>query len=336
MVAGVAVLAGYIRPHSVSAVSAKPAARSVARLVLAEPGLAPSVWIVEQNAQFDLYSNGLRIENRFSTVTSPRGYLAFNRAELDDPRGHWSNEPAGIVFHTTESHMAPFEENAARLLKRDGEGLLGYVRANQAYHFVIDRFGRVFRIVRESDYANHAGNSVWADAARVYINLNQSFFGVAFEAHSGKQGGEAINDAQVHAGRVLTEMLRSRYQIPDVNCVTHAQVSVNPSNGRAGYHTDWASGLPFEELGLRNNYTLPPADMVLFGFEADTGLTQAGGAELRDGLNAASDGFLASAQARNLTLENYRQLSLARYRAAATAERRQGTQNPNFSEEIPR
>ena len=49
---------------------------------------------------------------------------------------------------------------------------------------MIDRFGRVFRIVRESDSANHAGNSVWADQHWVYVNLNESFFGVAFEAQT--------------------------------------------------------------------------------------------------------------------------------------------------------
>jgi N-acetyl-anhydromuramyl-L-alanine amidase AmpD len=45
-------------------------------------------------------------------------------------------------------------------LKRIGESLLAYVRRKQAYNFVIDRFGRVYRVVPESDAANHAGNSI--------------------------------------------------------------------------------------------------------------------------------------------------------------------------------
>jgi len=40
---------------------------------------------------------------------------------------------------------------------------------------------------------------------------------------------------------MLTDMLRKRYGIPAGNCVTHAQVSVNPSNLLIGYHIDWAS-----------------------------------------------------------------------------------------------
>ena len=40
---------------------------------------------------------------------------------------------------------------------------------------MIDRFGRVFRIVHESDIANHAGLSVWGDERGAYVNLNASF-----------------------------------------------------------------------------------------------------------------------------------------------------------------
>jgi hypothetical protein len=174
----------------------------------------PHVWQVEANRQFDLYSNGLRVENRFQTSTSARSYLAFRRVPLETSRGERRVQPAGIVFHTTESHLAPFEEDQTRNLKREGEGLLEYVSRNHSYHFVIDRFGRVFRIVNEPDYANHAGNSIWADEHWIYVNLNQSFFGVAFEARSQSKDGEVpIDAAQVHAARTLTEMLRARYRI---------------------------------------------------------------------------------------------------------------------------
>ena len=55
-------------------------------------------------------------------------------------------------------------------------------RHHRAYHFVIDRFGRVHRIVVESDAANHAGHSVWADSKWLYLHLNDGFLSVAFEA----------------------------------------------------------------------------------------------------------------------------------------------------------
>ena len=73
--------------------------------------------------------------------------------------------------------------------------------------------------------------------------------------------------AQVRAGGMLVEMLRSRYRIPAANCVTHAQVSVNPSNMQAGYHTDWAFGFPFEQVGLPDNYTQDLPSLWAFGFQ---------------------------------------------------------------------
>ena len=55
----------------------------------------------------------------------------------------------------------------------------------------------------------------------------------------------------MHAARILTEMLRGKYHIPASNCVTHAQVSVNPDNMLVGYHTDWAGNFPFLDIGLK-------------------------------------------------------------------------------------
>ena len=113
----------------------------------------------------------------------------------------------------------------------------------------------MFRIVNESDTADHAGHSVWADDRYFYVNLNESFIGISFEAQTGAgQRPGPCGDAQVRGAAMLTEMLRSRYKIPGRNCVTHAQVSVNPSNMQIGYHVDWASIFPFEKLGLPDNY----------------------------------------------------------------------------------
>lgn len=288
------------------------------------------VWLVEASQESELYSNGLRINNQYLTETQARGYAAFARERIDTGGAQRRTEPVGIVYHTTESHMAPFEEGQTRTLRRDGEGLLEYVRRNRSYHFVIDRFGQVFRVVRESDYANHAGHSVWADAAWVYINLNQSFFGVAFEAQS-RSGAEEMtaNAAQLHSGRILTDMLRARYGIASANCVAHAQVSVNPENLRVGYHTDWAANLPFHELGLDDNYGRPLASVLLFGFGVDRLLENAGGEPLRQGLQAAEDQVREEAAARGIPVDRYRDILRKRYKDAIVALRAKGIRGEN-------
>jgi hypothetical protein len=280
----------------------------------------PNVWQVEANHQFDLYSNGLRVENRYQVYTAARSYLAFPRAQAEGGPCERRTQPAGIVFHTTESHLAPFEEDQNRMLQREGEGLLDYVSRNHSYHFVIDRFGRVFRIVSEADYANHAGNSVWADQTWIYVNLNQSFFGVAFEARSqSKEGQSPVNAAQVHAARTLTEMLRARYGIPAGNCVTHAQVSVYPAGRSAGYHIDWAANLPFEDLGLPNNYGRPLPSVILFGFSATALLEGAGDSLLAKGLEASENQVRLEAAAHSVSERRYRQVLQTRYKDAITA-----------------
>ncbi len=318
------------RHVALAAVNTTAAESLPARLVGRPAG---PVWVVQTTPQFDLYSNGLRIEEQYATSTAPRHYVAFARDRSGDidSAAQWRTEPAGIVYHTTESHLAPFEENQNQSLRRSGEGLLQYVSRRRSYHFVIDRFGRVFRVVRESDYANHAGNSVWADQSWIYLNLNQSFFGVAFEARSKPDGNTApINAAQVYAGRVLTEMLRARYGIPGSNCVAHAQVSVNPANNGVGYHLDWAANLPFAAFGLADNYKLALPSIRLFGFEPPRALLVSGASSsslsegMTQGLETAETELRTDEAAQNLPLGRYREKLRKRYRDAIRALRGKG------------
>jgi hypothetical protein len=275
---------------------------------------------VEQKGPLEIYSNGLRVENEFRTATRARNYRAFSRQS-------WGSlgvetQPAGIVFHTTESRMAPFEPSQNSRLQRNGHDLLSYIAKNRLYHFVIDRFGRVFRVVEETDYANHAGRSLWADGRRIYWSLNQSFLGVAFEAQTGPKGGagDIATRAQIDAGRVLTEMLRSKYNIAAANCVTHAQVSVNLQTMRLGYHTDWAANFPFAEVGLGGGYETPVAALTLFGFDYDSAFLRANGGRVWTGLVVAEEQLVREAAAHGMTLELYRRTLRQRFRDWKRAE----------------
>ena len=276
--------------------------------------LAADVWPVEKNSHFEIYSNGLRIENQYAVSHRPRTYIAFINDNSEGIGGERRSDPAGIVYHTTESLQAPFESSQNNLLKRVGESLLDYVQRRRCYNFLIDRFGRVFRIVNESDAADHAGHSVWADDRHFYVNLNDSFIGISFEAETG--AGEtrtSAGSAQVRAAAMLTEMLRSRYKIPGRNCVTHAQVSVNPSNMQIGYHVDWASSFPFEELGLPDNYATPSPAVSLFGFAFGASYEQRAGVRLAAGAVEAESALVERARKAHLSLAAYRKALHLRY-----------------------
>jgi hypothetical protein len=273
------------------------------------------VWQVEKTGDVEVFSNGLHIDDRYAVSNDPRvPYPVFLQNEPNSPR----TQPAGIVYHTTESDQANFEEDQNRALKRIGQEVLNFVKRNHCYHFLIDRFGQVFRIVQESDVAYHAGNSVWADSGAVYVNLNASFLGIAFETQT--QPGEmpSANPAQIHSARVLTEMLRAKYHIPEANCVTHAQVSVNPDNMLVGYHTDWAGNFPFLEVGLTDNYTAPPASIYAFGFDYNPLFVHQTGVRLWQGLALAEDQLRTQAAAQGLRLPQYRAILRKKYKEILT------------------
>jgi len=272
---------------------------------LATSRQAPKVWLVEHKPAMDIYSNGLRIENEFLVSTRARAYPVFDRPSRRASGA--ATQPAGIVFHTTESRMAPFDPSANARLQRNGHALIVFIARNRLYHFVIDRFGRVFRAVAETDYANHAGHSIWADERHIYWNLNQSFLGIAFEAQTEAGGAADIaTRAQIDAARVLIEMLRSKYGIPASNCVTHAQVSINPQSMRLGYHTDWAANFPFHEVGLAEGYDTPVAALALFAFDYDAEFLRANGGRVWQGLVTAEEQLVRDAAAHGATFGSYR------------------------------
>ncbi len=273
----------------------------------AEP--VPRVWLVDRSESSELFSNGLRIDLRFAVSNRPRRpFPVFSTGGIRQGEG---NAPVGIVYHTTESNLAPFEEKENRQLQVSGRSAIDVVRQERAYHYQIDRFGRVFRVVRESDAANHAGASVWADARGVYVNLNDSFLGVSVEGQT--SAADAITPAQIASAKVLTEMLRSRYAIPAENCVTHAQVSVNPQNMHIGDHTDWAGKFPFAEVGLPDNYAIPLASLYVFGFDYDRVFLRVTGVRWR-GLDLAELWVARQAAAEGVETGKYRSVLRRRYK----------------------
>lgn len=281
---------------------------------------APRVWLVEHSDSLEVYSNGLRIDLTFAVSNRPRRRFPIFSRIAGAQREAIGSSPIGIVYHTTESNLAPFEEEENRRLQRLARYSIEAVRQERAYHYVIDRFGRVHRVVQETDAANHAGASIWADGQGVYVNLNDSFLGVSFEGQTGS--ADDVTPAQVAAGKVLTEMLRWRYGISTEDCVTHAQVSVNPRNMLIGDHTDWAGKFPFAGVGLPDNYSLPLASLYVFGFEYDAVFLQMTGTRWR-GLELAELQVARRAAAEGLETKRYRAILQHRYKDIENALKEQ-------------
>jgi hypothetical protein len=325
---GAAIVLLLLTPFLMKLAAGKPGTPHSAPIALrrlaaaAGPPKTVIVWQVEQTRDAEFYSNGLRVDTSLTVANRPRLYTAFQRKAASINRVR-RTEPAGIVYHTTESCQAPFDAEDTQVLKRLGESLLEYVRRKHAYHYLIDRFGRVYRVVAESDSANHAGYSIWADDEWFYLNLNDSFLGISFEAqsHPGRTEG-VVSPAQVRSAAMLTEMLRSRYRIPAGNCVTHAQVSVNPSNMLVGYHQDWAAGFPFAELGLPDNYQLPLPSLWAFGFDCEPDWLAGSGSRMADGVALGQQDFARRAAMAGVAPAAYRKVLRQQYRAWLAEVRR--------------
>jgi hypothetical protein len=285
----------------------------------------PKIWRVELRKDQEVYSNGLRIENRFLTSNYQRAYRVYPLNRQDGAVLNICTEPAGIVFHTTESSQAPFAADHNSDLRRITQNTIEHARLERSYHFVIDRFGRVFRVVQETDVAFHAGKSLWADDNGVYIGLNDSFLGVSFEGRTlDISEGAYLGPAQILSGKLLVQMLLDRYHIPIANCITHSQVSVNPDIMKIGNHTDGAGDFPFEQLGLADNYAQPPPSIYMFGFDYDMLYLKSTGSRLWRGLFLAEQRVRQEAMARRLSVSMYKKALRGNYQRIAAALEIQG------------
>jgi hypothetical protein len=278
--------------------SAAPVAEELPQDVI---GLMPStIWLADRGPGWELYSNGLRIETAHAVKGEPRRFRVHHRSVGLQKEIH--TRPIGIVYHTSESDLWPLEEGFEQQLRQSSAGLLRWLRKAQAYNYLIDRFGRVYRVVDDETRANHAGRGVWARNDEVYLDLNNAFLGVSFESRW--DGGRTlpITRAQLIAGRNLTHYLRQRFAIAPEMCVTHGLTSVSASQKLIGYHRDWARGFPFEAFGLPDLYAAPTPSVALFGFGYDDHFLRDVG-ERWPGLIAAERQLAEDARARSMTLQ---------------------------------
>lgn len=269
--------AGYQASRPVVTEPPRPLASSaqptVAESLTALPvGVSPShIWLVAKSEEWELYSNGLRVDTTHATTGDPRRYRIFDaKTGMQETV---RDKPVGIVFHTSESDIWPLEESFNEKLRDSSQGLLRYLSRNRVYNYLIDRFGQVFRVVQDTDKANHAGQGVWTQGDQVFLSLNNAFLGVSFETRW--EGGRAlpITQAQLEAGRSLTDYLRTHWEIAPDMCVPHGLISLNPRKHLIGHHLDWARGFPFAAFGLPNQYERVAPTVALFGLGYDEQLT---------------------------------------------------------------
>ncbi|MFZ4628672.1 MAG: N-acetylmuramoyl-L-alanine amidase [Blastocatellia bacterium] len=288
------------------------------------------VWQVELTPDFERYSNGARILTRYQTSNRPRAYYPIPRGSATTA-GEVRRSIVGIIYHTSESDIVPFIPANTQSIQYRSQGLLEYVQRNRSYNYLIDRFGEIYRIVQDDHAAFHAGHSIWADAQYSYVGLNESFLGICFESTSTRGSlEETLTEAQIVSGRALTNVLRSRYRLEDVNCTTHGLVSINPENMRIAYHHDWVRNFPFAAMGLSDKYQVATPSMLDYGFRYDEEILQKLGNTLWPGAIVAEEEF--QRRARGLRVEEMAWRSQLRDRYLEQLEQARRLRSPGSDE----
>lgn len=132
---------------------------------------------------------------------------------IDAPSPNFNNRiapPDMIVLHYTGM--------------RSGPGALERLRDPQAQvsaHYMVEEDGRIFRLVPEERRAWHAGKSFW----RGMTDVNSASVGIEIVNPGHEFGYRPFPEAQVAAVIELVGDIRTRWQVPDVNIVGHADVA---------------------------------------------------------------------------------------------------------------
>jgi hypothetical protein len=234
--------------------------------------LQKPIWLVEKTSDREIYSNRLQIITTYTISNIPREYYRFSKNSTHLPaNSEITDEISGIVYHASESDLYPFMPEMNRSILKYSKQLIKYLLRQKSYHFFIDRFGRVYRLVQE-------------DHAHAFIGI--CFEGKDFEEINNRKkkkdqssnskssllkptGISTFNEAQLRSGKELTDWLRVKYKISQHNCVPHALISVNPDRMLIGFHLDLSRGFPFAKFGLSDKYQEPLPSMVEFGFLYD-------------------------------------------------------------------
>lgn len=126
-----------------------------------------------------------------------------------------------LVIHSTYNASGGDRYNTNAILKQ-------FQRYRVAAHYLIDRQGTVFQLVRDSDIAKHAGRSVLSDGSG---NINSRSIGIELMNDT----TDSPTELQYNALTGLIAGLSARYPIRHL--VRHSDIA--PGRKTDPWNTDW-------------------------------------------------------------------------------------------------
>lgn len=120
-------------------------------------------------------------------------------------------------------------------------------------HYLVDRDGQVFQLVKEEQRAWHAGKSTW----RADASLNHSSIGIEMQ-NKGEDSGEPYTEAQYESLSLLLKGIMLRHKITPENVLAHSDIATDRKDD-PGTHFDW---LYLEKQGLAQPWTAKSGDAI--------------------------------------------------------------------------
>jgi hypothetical protein len=143
--------------------------------------------------------------------------------------GPWEVRGAGLDIHdafSRRNHERPYRTRTDFIIlhttEGPKEGSLRKVRNNGEAHYLVDRAGRVYRIIDKNRVAYHAGRSMWNGRT----NLDRVSVGIEMVGYHHRP----LTESQLKALRELLRQLQRIYGVPDERVLPHSMVAYGAPN----------------------------------------------------------------------------------------------------------
>ena len=105
--------------------------------------------------------------------------------------------------------------------ERESIERLSNPRAKVSSHFLINKNGKIYRLVKDNNVAWHAGKSCWGK----YKNLNKNSIGIELVNKGHKFGYTNFNKKQISSLIKICNILVKKYKIKKRNIVGHSDIA---------------------------------------------------------------------------------------------------------------
>ena len=143
--------------------------------------------------------------------------------------------------------------------ERESLKKLTHPKSKVSCHYLINRKGKVFSLVKDNHIAWHAGKSMW----KKYRNLNKNSIGVELVNKGHKYGYQKFTKVQINRLVILCRNLKKKYRIKNQFILGHSDIAPLRK-------IDPGEKFPWKYLSSKNIGIYPKKIKIKNGFQLKT------------------------------------------------------------------